>query len=759
MAELRNLLNKHDIEYPTAGKKADLVRAFRERLTPISSEILQQYTLVIPSSENIIDVPARGHRHRSASPSKDVEHSTATTPKSVKSPAKRATSASSRKNLADHPPSLKHHQTPTPASSHKTTEPSSRPSTAKKRTTRHVKSSTESADDLNDETDLASPSRIPLSTKRTTPSSKNAATSSTPQLSPFKKHDTSLSATPVRKSPLKSTYTEILADDDDDIFVSGTRHGTPTPSSHHSPRKTPKTHSRTVTPKHHRAEKPVEEIEIEEVESVFVKDDAVITSKSVAVTSTVNGDEAISVDEEDEEEEGVISVDEELEQKKTPVKPVKKTSSTPFTKNNVFQSGSNPATPLPHGKRKRPIDDDGEASAAPNKKRESIVPGKDEADDVDMNDTEPSANVTTIPEAQEEAEDGTEEPTEHLQAPETPLPGSSTSKFVTPENRPPNRAPPPTAPPLRSSGYKEDGPSLASPTHPYSTRKSSLPKDGRRISFMPSLNKLRVSDIFKESSSPDSPQIRFQPTTPATQRPAPPATPFELAKTPSRFDVEGVASDEEEEETALEKLRDELNAEEEPAQPTENEEDVRQGGSILKALGVSVLFVIFAAFSRWYIDAQFEAGYCNVDFDTNKPAWVNHIRPHYSGPPQRWQEYFDQEYIADRVDEALDKIRPECAPCPEHAVCFSEFKSVCEDGFVQIASPWSFGGFLPVPPKCVPDTEKQKRIEKLTKKALEILRDRNAKFICGSDDTETSEYEEAELRNVLYSMKAVSSFH
>jgi hypothetical protein len=84
-----------------------------------------------------------------------------------------------------------------------------------------------------------------------------------------------------------------------------------------------------------------------------------------------------------------------------------------------------------------------------------------------------------------------------------------------------------------------------------------------------------------------------------------------------------------------------------------------------------------------------------------------------------------------RIPEWADVIRPQCEPCPPHAICHENLETTCEPGFVLTPHPLSINGLLPIPPTCEPDSLKAKKVEQVKQKAVEELREQNAKFECG----------------------------
>lgn len=76
-------------------------------------------------------------------------------------------------------------------------------------------------------------------------------------------------------------------------------------------------------------------------------------------------------------------------------------------------------------------------------------------------------------------------------------------------------------------------------------------------------------------------------------------------------------------------------------------------------------------------------------------------------------------------------LQPQCEPCPPHAYCYPNLRTVCEPGFVLQQHPFSLGGLVPLPPTCEPDGEKAKRVKAVVDRAVEELRRRNGVFECG----------------------------
>ncbi|KAF2402191.1 hypothetical protein EJ06DRAFT_474055 [Trichodelitschia bisporula] len=85
-----------------------------------------------------------------------------------------------------------------------------------------------------------------------------------------------------------------------------------------------------------------------------------------------------------------------------------------------------------------------------------------------------------------------------------------------------------------------------------------------------------------------------------------------------------------------------------------------------------------------------------------------------------------------QIPDWASVLRPQCEPCPPHAFCLPRLQTECESGFILKANPLSLGGVVPLPPTCEPDGEKAKRVKAVADRAVEELRQRNAKYECGT---------------------------
>ncbi|KAI5479270.1 inner nuclear membrane protein MAN1 [Pseudohyphozyma bogoriensis] len=86
-----------------------------------------------------------------------------------------------------------------------------------------------------------------------------------------------------------------------------------------------------------------------------------------------------------------------------------------------------------------------------------------------------------------------------------------------------------------------------------------------------------------------------------------------------------------------------------------------------------------------------------------------------------------------RLLATLDSLhlRPSCTPCPAHATCTDGSFMGCAPEYVASQHPLSFGGLIPLAPRCSPDTEKLMAVAVQAAKAARSLRRRKGEVICG----------------------------
>lgn len=133
----------------------------------------------------------------------------------------------------------------------------------------------------------------------------------------------------------------------------------------------------------------------------------------------------------------------------------------------------------------------------------------------------------------------------------------------------------------------------------------------------------------------------------------------------------------------------------------------RKSSSIPKSAPWVVLLSLLSGYALWWRREKLDVGYCgigrsSISFENYKlPEWVS-------------------------------SLRPQCEPCPQHAICYRGMKTKCEQDFILQPHPLSLVGLVPLPPTCEPDGEKVRRVRIVADKAVEELRERKADWECGA---------------------------
>ncbi|ODV89046.1 hypothetical protein CANCADRAFT_17466, partial [Tortispora caseinolytica NRRL Y-17796] len=153
--------------------------------------------------------------------------------------------------------------------------------------------------------------------------------------------------------------------------------------------------------------------------------------------------------------------------------------------------------------------------------------------------------------------------------------------------------------------------------------------------------------------------------------------------------------------------------------------------SFLKYFLFSITVVPFLLFGAWWMQERFQIGYCEVLLDNGKT----------------FRNYPNQ---------LLNALAPECVPCPEHAECYPYMVAKCNQDYL-IKYPWySFEGSLPFAPKCVPDTRRLKRIQRIKEETIQVLRNHHAGVICGETNDEDLGISSLSLKDKVLERKKLS---
>ena len=159
-----------------------------------------------------------------------------------------------------------------------------------------------------------------------------------------------------------------------------------------------------------------------------------------------------------------------------------------------------------------------------------------------------------------------------------------------------------------------------------------------------------------------------------------------------------------------------------------------------------MLVTLLSIYAGWFRQEKVAVGYCGLGRTAGSlpreipiPEWAQSVLPAEVTVPQ----------------SVLEALEPDCEPCPSHAYCFDDFSVQCEPDYILKPHPLSLGGLVPLPPTCEPDGEKARRVQAVTNKAVEELRERTAKYECGElvdeqgTKSESPAIEEQELKEVI----------
>ena len=143
-----------------------------------------------------------------------------------------------------------------------------------------------------------------------------------------------------------------------------------------------------------------------------------------------------------------------------------------------------------------------------------------------------------------------------------------------------------------------------------------------------------------------------------------------------------------------------------------------------------ILTTILSGYALWFRQEKLAIGYCGI------------------GGPQRTGSSV-------QFPEWAGALQPSCESCPQHAICYEGMETQCERDFVLKPHPLSLGGLVPFPPTCEPDGEKVRRVKAVADRAVDELRDRNAKWECGTlvdgkgKSVSTAQVDTQELKSVV----------
>lgn len=171
--------------------------------------------------------------------------------------------------------------------------------------------------------------------------------------------------------------------------------------------------------------------------------------------------------------------------------------------------------------------------------------------------------------------------------------------------------------------------------------------------------------------------------------------------------------------------------------PPRRRRDPHKTASTVQAFLLTFFATAFAVLGGVWREEKFAIGFCNTGSEA--PTAIAGVE----------------------IPEFATGLLPQCEPCPPHAYCYNKLQIECEKDFIKRYHPLSFGGFLPLPPTCEPDTEKTRKVTQVADHAVQMLRQRRAQYECGEEDAtgkvvQSPEVSVADLKEGLLARKGKS---
>ena len=141
--------------------------------------------------------------------------------------------------------------------------------------------------------------------------------------------------------------------------------------------------------------------------------------------------------------------------------------------------------------------------------------------------------------------------------------------------------------------------------------------------------------------------------------------------------------------------------------PPRKKKRIQKSSSVPRSAPWVVIMTLLSGYALWFRQEKLQVGYCGIG---RSPDALSNMK----------------------IPEWASALQPTCEPCPQHAYCYEGMETRCEQDFVLKPHPLSLGPLIPLPPTCEPDGEKVRRVKAVADRAVEELRERKAKFECGT---------------------------
>lgn len=159
--------------------------------------------------------------------------------------------------------------------------------------------------------------------------------------------------------------------------------------------------------------------------------------------------------------------------------------------------------------------------------------------------------------------------------------------------------------------------------------------------------------------------------------------------------------------------------------------------NVIIKLFTFMLLITPILFSLWYREQKILIGYCGHEVKL----------PTFS-------QYQDSK-ILETLELFLQDHKPTCLPCPTNAICYPYMKIKCEPDYLITHSQLSLYGLIPISDYCVKDLKKEKRVQEVIRKSLDLLRTKNTQIECGDgQDDIKSGMSESDLYEIFYESRS-----
>ncbi|KAG8532659.1 uncharacterized protein KY384_002536 [Bacidia gigantensis] len=265
--------------------------------------------------------------------------------------------------------------------------------------------------------------------------------------------------------------------------------------------------------------------------------------------------------------------------------------------------------------------------------------------------------------------------------------------------------------------------------NPFQSGSSPLIEANRRKTAGSSGERRKTSSSRRRTEGVSNPRVKQEQTDGIV---VPTSRTFEIPvsrlKAESEEDPSGVEAGEDfTPEEQLELVRDRARNGESDILPPRRVRKSKTSSNVPKSLPWMFLTALLGGFATWYRQEKLAVGYCEVGRSSDALTPIN-------------------------IPEWASDLQPTCEPCPQHAFCFENLGTECEEGFILRSHPLSLSGLVPLPPSCDPDGEKARKIKAVADRAVEELRKRNAEAECGTlkdsdGKAQSPEIAEQDLKN------------